>query len=376
MSDGGLSDGDLVCGEKRELLRGRLLELGFDVVRFARVDDADDAAARRLREWLAAGCHADMKWLERNVERRVNPDLVQSGAETVVVLGVSYWKSGAGCGRTGFSGGNLSKEKAAMPVWARYALFEDYHDSIEEALRKAGKVLEELCGCSDGDYRYYVDTGPMMERSWSVLAGVGFIGKNAMLISREFGNWLFLSALVTSVKIKADDGFGDPAIGRFCGNCRKCIEACPTGALGENGVVDARLCVAYHTIENRGGIPEELRGGVGGRIYGCDVCSGVCPWNRFERESGSSLLAGRGEIAELRLTECLGMSRERFAEVFRRTPIKRTKWEGFLRNACVVAGNVGGGECVELLEKLTRHDSEVVRDAAEWALGKIKRGGG
>ncbi|HEX2861820.1 MAG TPA: tRNA epoxyqueuosine(34) reductase QueG, partial [Lacunisphaera sp.] len=228
------------------------------------------------------------------------------------------------------------------------------------------------------DYRYYVDTGPVLERGWAARSGLGFRGKNAMLISRTHGNWLFLASILTRAEIAPDvplrPGLGRAAeepTGLLCGKCTRCLDACPTRAFPQPGVVDARRCISYQTIENKGIIPRELRPGIGLRIYGCDVCLEVCPWNRFAREGRRVLLSARDDIAELRLTEVLALTPVQFAEIFRRTAVKRLKLTGLLRNACVVAGNTGDHALLPALIRLAQHDSAIVRAHAVWAVRVI-----
>ena len=349
-----------------ERLRARLKALGFDAVRFAR---AEPAFGDGLRAWLDAGHHADMAWLERGAEKRGDPDKVLPGARTLVMLGVNYARQGRG------------ESEGAGPVWARYAQYSDYHDTIKAGLEAAGRALEEEGGIGPGDHRHYVDTGPVLERGWAARAGIGFTGKNAMLISREFGNWLFLACIVTRLELPADaplpgrEPEGTHA-GRLCGKCTRCIDACPTQAFSAPGVLDARRCVSYQTIENKGIIPRELRAGIGGRVYGCDVCAEVCPWNRFAQASRSVLLTPRPEIAALTLGEILALTPERFAEVFRKTAIKRVKRAGLLRNACVVAGNLGAREHAGRIAELADAGGPdaappMVRAHAVWALARL-----
>jgi epoxyqueuosine reductase len=244
--------------------------------------------------------------------------------------------------------------------------------------------LEELYGVGGGDYRYYVDAGPVWERGWAERAGIGFQGKNGMMISREFGNWLLLAAILTRVVLEADDPLRAPSTraaqpprrGLLCGKCSRCIAACPTNAIPEPGLVDARRCISYQTIENKGFIPRELRPTIGRHIFGCDLCLDACPWNRFARAGRGMLLAARSGIKELTLPELLELTPERFAETFRRTPIKRLKLPGLLRNACVVAGNVAAGaggahELVAPLLRLAVHPVSMVRGHAVWAIYRI-----
>ncbi len=438
----------------REALRARLQALGFDDVRFA---SAAAGVNQRLRPWLDAGHQADMAWLGRTAEKRVDAERVLPGVRTVIALGVNYWAGGQGPegrsqrpeargqrsevrGQKSEDGGQkfgaelvmpevsiqTPKSKFQNPNWARYAQYSDYHDTMKPALVAAGRVLEELAGVGGTDYRYYVDTGPVLERGWAERAGVGFVGKNTMLISRRHGNWLLLAAILTRAEIEPDAPLAlksqsariqtqtslagespNPQLSSpeppaleiqnpnsklqntfgFCGKCTRCLDACPTQAFPQAGVLDARRCISYQTIENRGVIPRELRAGIRNRIYGCDVCLEVCPWNRFAQAGRRMLLTVRGEIAELSLREVLELTPERFAEVFRRTPIKRIKLAGLLRNACVVAGNqrpearsqkseVSGENEVLLgpLVRLAGHVSPVVRAHAVWAVFRLGAG--
>ena len=354
-------------GALQESLRGRLGALGFDEVRF--VPLSPPPGGDGLASWLEAGYHADMTWMERTSAKRLDPGLVLEGARSAILLGVNYFQ-----GRpTGGGGSRLSA--GAAPDWARYSLYRDYHDSIGTALRGAGRAIEEVLGAGAGDYRCYVDTGPVLERAWAARAGVGFIGKNSMLISRRHGNWLFLAAILMRIEVECDPPLSrrsDPgSVGLLCGKCTRCMEACPTQAFPEPGVVDARRCISYQTIENRGVIPRELRAAIGCRIYGCDVCLEVCPWNRFAAEGRRMILSSRDEIAEMPLGELLGLTRTRFAEIFRGTAIKRLKWTGLLRNACVVAGNSGDPGLVDALVPLVSHESPVVRVHAVWAVRRL-----
>jgi epoxyqueuosine reductase len=337
--------------------------LGFDDVRFAGVAALPGEG---LREWLASGMQADMHWMDRTAEKRIDPAQVLPGARSVMLLGVNYWTAAL-------------PERG--PKWARYALHADYHDTLKPGLVAAGRVLEEIYGVGAGDYRYYVDTGPVLERGLAARAGVGFIGKNAMLISRRHGNWLLLAAILTRVDLPPDapirkkieirkSKFENP-IGLLCGKCTRCLDACPTDAFPRPGVVDSRRCISYQTIENKGVIPRELRPGIGAHIYGCDVCLEVCPWNRFAREGRKLLLAARYGIADLTLAELLALTPERFAAVFKGTPIKRLKYAGLMRNACVVAGNSGDVALLPQLVQLAAHELALIRAHAVWAVRRL-----
>lgn len=364
-----------LSGSEREDLRRELLDLGFDEVRFARAGPIPD---RRLRTWLERGWQADMAWMDRTADKRVDPGLVLDQAASLILFGVNYLPA--------------APEAARQDRWARYALYEDYHDNVLKAVRAAGVRVGARLGLAADDWRPYVDTGPVMERGWSAAAGMGWQGKNGMLISRQHGNWLFLAALLVRASIEADPPLSggrepsreDGSLGRYCGKCTQCIDACPTGAITEPGLVDARLCLSYQNIENKGGIPRELRVAMGSRIFGCDICLDVCPWNRFAKAGREMLLAARHDIAGLGLIELLTLTPERFAEVFRRTPFKRLKRERLLRNACVVAGNLDesdgwrthlGGtreQLVRVLVDLARVSTPLVRAHAVWAVHRLE----
>ncbi len=362
--------GRRIAGPQREALRAELRALGFDEVRFAAVGAA---AGGGLHDWQAAGRHADMAWMERTAEKRAQADLVLPGVRSVIVLGVNYWP-----------GSQIENRESKInnPRWARYARHEDYHDTMKPGLAAAGRILEQRAGLAAADYRYYVDTGPVMERGWAARSGLGFRGKNAMLISKQHGNWLLLATLLTRAEIEPDEPLrkteprteGEPT-GLLCGKCTRCLDACPTDAFPAPGVVDARRCISYQTIENKGIIPRELRAGIGNRIFGCDICLEVCPWNRFAQAGRQLLLVARHDLAELTLPELLALTPPRFAEVFRRTPIKRLKLTGLLRNACVVAGNAGEASLLPALARLAAHDSALVRAHAVWAVRRIAGAG-
>ena len=358
--------GAALAGASREALREGLRSLGFDEVRFAKLAGGENS----LRTWLDEGHHADMAWMERTAEKRMNPDLVLPGARSIILLGINYW-----------SGSSIQnpQSKIENPRWARYALHDDYHDTIRPGLVAAGRLLEELGGLTATDYRYYVDTGPVLERGWAARSGLGFRGKNGMLISRRHGNWLFLASILVRWEIEPDAPLrkkplppaGTEPAGLLCGKCTRCLDACPTQAFPQPGVVDARRCISYQTIENKGVIPRELRAGIGTRIYGCDVCLDVCPWNRFAQAGRRVLLSSRHDLAELSLGEILALTPARFAEVFRGTVVKRLKLTGLLRNACVVAGNTGDAALLPALARLAAHEAAVVRAHAVWAVRRL-----
>ncbi len=365
----------MLQGVKKEDFRNEIKELGFDDARFT---DLSPLAPDRLLDWIDQGYHADMDWLRKSIEKRLNPDLVLSGACSVIMLGVNYFPD--------------SELAATQRKWGKYSLYEDYHDSVLKGLKRLGALLEDRFGLASNDYRYYVDTGPVMERGWAAASGMGWQGKNAMLISRTHGNWLLLATVLTKAEIEPDppvkERLKDVAtraeLGALCGKCVRCIEICPTHAIVEPGIVDANRCISYQTIENKGIIPREMRPGIGTRIFGCDICLDVCPWNRFAESGRQVLLNSRYDIGELKLLDILRMDLESFRTVFRKTPIKRLKLRGLLRNACIVAGNLTSfddwkdldspewlDQIVAALLELAQYEEAMVRPHAVWALYRL-----
>jgi len=364
-----------LIGAEREELRQDLLKLGFDEVRFAGAEPATDT---RFMEWLERGWHADMAWMERTAEKRLDPAQVLEGASTVVLLGINYLPDDANA--------------VAQKRWAKYALHEDYHDTVIGAVREAAGLVRDRFGLNPDDCRGYVDTGPVMERGLAARSGMGWLGKNGMLVSRHHGNWLFLAALLVRARIEADTPLaggrdlrgGAPSSGRYCGSCVRCIQACPTDAIREPGLVESERCISYQTIENKGNIPRRYRAAVGSRIFGCDICLDVCPWNRFARAGRRLRILTRYDLSDLDLLDLLTMNPERFARVFRRTPLKRLKRERLQRNACVVAGNLDqvegwndhmGGRreaVVGALIRLAGESTPMVRTHAVWAVNRLE----
>lgn len=340
-----------------ERLRAGLQAAGFDVVKFAA---AGTVLRSGLEDWLRQGYQADMDWMERSKDKRLDPALVLPGVQSVILLGVNYWSAALPAG--------------AGPRFARYAQHIDYHDSMKPALERAGKWIEEVFGVTGADYRYYTDTGPVLERGWAARAGVGFQGKNAMLISRDYGNWLMLGAILVKVALPPDAPL--PGDQRLCGKCTRCMNACPTDAFPQPGIVDARRCISYQTIENKGIIPRELREGIGARVFGCDVCLEVCPWNRFAQEARGVLMTVQNEGAKLGWGELLALTPESFARVFKGTPVKRLKLRGMLRNACIGAGNSGDAGLLPAVRPLLRHAEPMVRAHAVWAARRLGESAG
>lgn len=288
-----------------------------------------------------------MAWLERNSERRTDPQLVLPGVKSVVVLAMNYWQ-GAG------------ELTGAMDRVARYAWNADYHDFIEPKLREIDAFLAQHGGVQRG----YADTGPVLERDFGALAGVGWYGKSTMLISPKLGAWFFLSEVLTTLELPPDA----PMPNR-CGHCTRCIDACPTGAITPHRL-DSRRCIAYLTIEHKGSIPEELRPLIGGRIYGCDTCATACPWNRFAQASSEAVFAARAAV-KLGLRELIALDDDQFRSLFRDSPIKRIKRRGLLRNVCVALGNTGTTDDLPALEHAAADPEPLIAEHARWAKERI-----
>ena len=338
----------------KETIRQRAGELGFDACRFTSA--APPAGAGKLQDWLAEKNHGEMAWLERNAEKRGEPQKVLPGASSIIALATSYAgneappKSGAG-----FSG-----------VVARYARFDDYHDVLAEKLAALTQFVDTLDGTSTRSL-WYVDTGPMLERDLAQRAGLGFAGKHTNLISRKLGNWIFLSEIITTLELEPDAPETN-----HCGHCTRCITACPTNAITAPFQLDARKCISYLTIELKGAIPVELRRAIGDRIYGCDDCLAACPWNRFAREGQAMKAHARPDLERPDLLELLKLDAAGFKARFAGSPVLRTKRRGLLRNVCVALGNVGDETALPALERAATDPEPLIAEHARWAMTEIE----
>ena len=339
--------------------------LGFDVCRVARCDAPPHAEA--FHQWLADGRAGEMAWLERNKERRTDPQLVLPGARSMIVLAMNYFQSDVTENRTDMSYKSYMSHEtettAAKGRIARYAWGDDYHEMVEKKLRE----IDEFLKARGGTQRCYVDTGPVLERDFAALAGVGWQGKSAMLISRELGTWFFLAEILTTLDLAVSEPEPDR-----CGSCTRCITACPTGAITAPQKLDARRCISYLTIELKGSIPLEFRPLIGDRIYGCDECLTACPWNRFAKASSESAFAAREFVHGWALRDFLKLDDEQFRTLFRKSPIKRTKRRGFLRNVCVALGNVGTRDDLPALEIAVSDVEPLIAEHAAWAIEQIR----
>ena len=324
---------------------GHARELGFDACRIAAC--APPPHAGEFRAWLRDGAAGEMQWLERGEEKRCDPQQVLPGARSVIVVALNYWQGDAAA-----PGGRI----------ARYAWGDDYHDVMLEKLRH----LDAFLSARGGVQKCYVDTGPLLERDHAAAAGVGWHGKSTMLLDAKLGTWFFLGEILTTLELAPD-----PPQPARCGSCTRCITACPTGAITEAYRVDARRCISYLTIELKGSIPLEFRPLIGDRIYGCDTCLDVCPWNRFAAASRETAFAARPATVAMQLRDYLSLTQEQFSALFRGSPIKRIKRRGLLRNVCVALGNVGTIEDIPALERAAREEEPLVAEHARWALEAI-----
>jgi epoxyqueuosine reductase len=326
-------------------------ELGFDECRIARANEATHADD--FREWIEAGKHGDMAWLERTPERRCDPREVLHGCQSIICLALNYFP-----GRSPFS-----NEHPGGYRIARYAWNDDYHALIERRLRDFDEKLQTLGGLQ----KPYVDTGPVLERDFASDAGLGWNGKSTMQIHKRLGTWFFLAEILTTLDLTNDEPFGD-----HCGKCTRCITACPTRAITAPRRLDARRCISYLTIEHKGPIPLEFREAIGDRIYGCDDCLDACPWNRFAVASGELTFHARTSVFEKRLRDFLDLDDEAFRTLFAKSPIKRIKRNRFLRNVCVALGNTGIPDDLPALTRAAADPDPLISEHAAWAIAKIQ----
>jgi epoxyqueuosine reductase len=342
----------------KEAIRERARELGFDDCRFTAALPPE--SGQKFQEWLREKRHGQMGYLERNAHKRMDPKKVLPEAASVIVLAVSYAPPEEGSWPDA-----EPKDDNPQGLIARYARYADYHDIIGERLRQLVDFLRETAGPEIRSL-WYVDTGPVLERDLAQRAGAGFIGKHTNLISRQLGNWIFLSEILTTLSLEPDE----PEKNR-CGTCSRCLEACPTGAIQAPFQLDARLCISYLTIELKESIPEELRPAIGNRIYGCDDCLAICPWNRFAKASRLMKDHSRPELSAPALIELLSLTESAFKQRFAGTPLLRAKRRGFLRNVCVALGNIGDERALPALKRAASDSEPLIAEHACWAIEQI-----
>jgi len=322
-------------------------EAGFDLCGFAR---AEPIRPESLLDWLSAGMAADMGWIGARAAQRLDVRLLLPGAQTVVALACNYY---------------LPDESAPDSPIARYARGRDYHATLKDRLRKLRRLLGQHHPqiCTYGS----VDTAAVMEKVWAARAGLGYVGRNGCFITEEFGSYVLLATLIMDAEV---DGWASGAAIDRCGTCNLCVSSCPTSAIVADGTIDARRCLSYQTIENRGEAPEDLRSATAGMAFGCDICQDVCPLNL------APVPAGRGfeprPIAQLSVRELAGLSLDRYRQLTSGTAVARAKYDGLRRNAIYALGAARDESALPLLKELCSDPSELVGSAAQWAIRQLK----
>lgn len=340
----------------RETVEARARHLGFEAFRVTR-PDAVPSLRERLSEWLAAGHHGTMDWMEERAEQRAAPGALWPEARSVVMLGMN-----AGPEQDPLDLVRL-RDRGAI---ATYAQRRDYHEVVKGKLKELGGFLAARSG---EPVKVFVDTAPVMEKPLAQAAGLGWQGKHTVLISREHGNWLMLGAIFSRAELEPDAPERD-----HCGSCRRCLDICPTDAFPAPYRLDARRCIAYLTIEHHGPIPVALREGIGNRVFGCDDCLAVCPWNKFAGAAREVRMAARADLAAPPLAELARLDEAGFRARFAGTPIKRTGRDRFLRNVLIAIGNSGETALAEEALACLNEPDPVVRGAAVWACGRLLSG--
>ncbi|PBB97555.1 tRNA epoxyqueuosine(34) reductase QueG [Mesorhizobium sp. WSM3862] len=337
----------------RALIDAEARRAGFDAVAVTR-PDAIPLAPARLTEFVAEGFHGSMDWIAETIGRRAEPSTLWPEVRSIIVLAMNY-------GPDRDPRDVLDKhDRGAISV---YAQNRDYHDVMKGRLKEiAGKIVAR----AGGDVKVFVDTAPVMEKPLAEAAGLGWQGKHTNLVSREHGSWLFLGTIFTTAELEPDKAEID-----HCGSCRACLDICPTDAFPAPYRLDARRCISYLTIENKGPIPREFREAIGNRIYGCDDCLAVCPWNKFASVAAEAKLAAREDLREPRLSELLLLDDATFRSFFSGSPIKRIGRDRFIRNALIAAGNSDDASLTPVARGLIDDGSPLVRGAAVWALSRL-----
>ncbi len=339
--------------DKRQAIRDQALSLGFDAVGFARAELADQARAD-LGRYLALGYHGDMGWLAAKAERRGDPKALWDAARSVVMLGLSYAPDGDPLTLLD------RPDRANISVYARG---RDYHDVLKSRLKQLAAWMQRDLG---GELKLFVDTAPVMEKPLAERAGLGWQGKHTNLVSRAHGSWLFLGEIYTTLELEPDAPETD-----HCGSCRNCLDACPTRAFPAPYRLDARRCISYLTIEHKGTIAPEFREAIGNRIYGCDDCLAVCPWNKFAATSREAAFHARDALAAPALRELAQLDDAGFRALFSGSAVKRLGRNRFLRNVLIAIGNSGDPSLIETARDRLDDASPLVRAMAVWALSRL-----
>ncbi|PPR12035.1 MAG: Epoxyqueuosine reductase [Alphaproteobacteria bacterium MarineAlpha11_Bin1] len=338
--------------DPKDFIRDRALALGFDVVGFSGADNGD--AGRHLKSYIESGFHGDMGWMASTENRRRSPRELWSDVETIVAVGVNYGPAEDPLAIKKFT------DRGAVSVYARG---KDYHDILRKKLRRLATDIAKDCSC---EVKLFVDTAPVMEKPVAQVAGIGWQGKHTNLVSRNFGSWLFLGEVFTTLKIPPDTAGQDQ-----CGACHRCLDVCPTNAFPAPYRLDATRCISYLTIEHKGHIPLQFRAAIGNRIYGCDDCLAVCPWNKFARVTQHGELRSHIHLTRPLLRDLMSLDEESFREVFSGSPIKRLGRNRFIRNVLIAVGNSADRALLADTEKSLADMSPLVRSMAVWALFRL-----
>jgi len=341
-------------------IAGQAAALGFAVCGFAGAGE-DPLRSARLEQWLGEGHHGSMEWMQTRLDHRRSPQGLWPEARSVIALGMSYAPAHDPLALEG------SDRHARISV---YAQGKDYHDVVKKRLKALARWLVETVPGTG--VKVFVDTAPVMEKPLGEAAGIGWQGKHTNLVSPTHGSWLFLGAIYTTLEIGRDLAPAEPHRNQ-CGSCRACLDACPTGAFPAPYRLDARRCISYLTIEHKGPVDEALREGLGNRIYGCDDCLAVCPWNKFASAAQAIReFLPRAELVAPRLAELLALDDAGFRALFSGSPIKRIGRDRFVRNCLYAAGNSGNAALIPQVQALTADPDPVVAEAAQWALARLR----
>ena len=343
-------------GEETQRVKELFRELGCDLVGVAPVEPFPEL--QRFEAWLDRGFAGEMAYLHRHLEKSLDPRKILSSVQSVLVCGQVYETDVP----------HATEVNETTRGWiSRYAWGDDYHDVLLSILdRGAERLKDRFHGL---EYRAYVDTGPTRDRVWAYQAGLGWFGKNSCLINQNLGSYFFIGEIFLNLPLLPDRPVADR-----CGTCTRCVESCPTGAIVEPGVVDARKCISYLTIELKSAIPEDVREGIGNHIFGCDICQNVCPWNSKAPAGVETAYRPREGFFNPDLEEFYHLVRDEFPARFRKSPLKRSKQRGLLRNVAVAMGNSGQARFEKSLNEMAQHEDPLIREHARWALRKINFG--
>ncbi|HEY4264013.1 MAG TPA: tRNA epoxyqueuosine(34) reductase QueG [Micropepsaceae bacterium] len=337
----------------REAIRARARAEGFDVCGFARAE-RPEGAAERLAEYLALSHHGDMSWMQTTQARRADPHVLWPDARSIITLGVNY---------APVADPLLALTRRERGVVSVYAQGADYHEVLKGRLKRLASWIVQTYG---GDVKIFVDTAPVMEKPLAAASGIGWQGKHTNLVARDFGSWLFLGSIFTTMNFESDPPQADS-----CGTCSRCLDICPTRAFPAPYTIDARRCISYLTIEHKGHIAREFREAIGNRIYGCDDCLAVCPWNKFAQASRETAFHPRIELTLPLLRELVLLDDAAFREIFRGSPVKRIGRDRFIRNVLIAIGNSGHSPLAAVVEARLSDESPLVRAMAVWALSRL-----